>query len=170
MQHCIEFTEAVNASRAFLGIHPGHQVRVTIRSLLTDPSSAAVQELKLTSELVLWAPYARTMAKISEIQNLENLPGWRRTLTTVLGWCEVGVETPEGFDFDKAREALRKQIAEARTHKIQHEKRLANPEFLAKADPEKREETQQRLAELTDKELRLTAQLRQLDPGYEIAH
>jgi valyl-tRNA synthetase len=169
MGHCIQFTETVNSLRALLGIHPGQRVRVTIRPLFSDAGSAAAREFEITSELVLWAQYAMTMAKISEIE-IENIPGWRRTVTSVLDWCEVGVETPEGFDLDKARETLKKQIDEVRFHKTQHEKRLANPDFIAKADPATREATQQRLAELTDKEIRLSVQLRLLDPGYEIAH
>ena len=43
---------------------------------------------------------------------------------------------PEGFDFEKARAALRKKLDEMTGHHQQHQARLDNPEFLAKAAPE----------------------------------
>ena len=53
-----------------------------------------------------------------------------------LSWADVGVDAPEGFDFEVARQKLQKQLAEVDKHLAQHEARLNDPRFMTKADPE----------------------------------
>ena len=47
---------------------------------------------------------------------------------------------PEGFDFERARAALRKKLDEVTAHHKQHQARLDNPDFVAKAAPEMQEQ------------------------------
>jgi valyl-tRNA synthetase len=91
----------------------------------------------------------------------DNTPGGM--VTAVLGWCEVAVMAPEGFDFERARAALRKKLNEVTAHHRQHQARLDNPEFVAKAAPEMQEQMQQRTQELADQQELLRKQLRLLE-------
>ena len=80
-----------------------------------------------------------------------------------LAWADVGVDAPEGFDFEVAREKLQKKLDEVCKHLAQHEARLNDPRFMAKADPETRAEVAQRFEELQAQRKLLTEQLRQLE-------
>jgi valyl-tRNA synthetase len=91
----------------------------------------------------------------------DNTPGGM--VTAVLGWCEVAVMAPEGFDFDRARSALRKKLDEVTAHHRQHQARLDNPDFVAKAAPEMQEQMQQRAQELAGQQDLLRKQLRLLE-------
>jgi valyl-tRNA synthetase len=88
------------------------------------------------------------------------------TITSVLEWCEVSIAAPDGFDFDKARTVIAKKLGEVTGHHEQHLKRLGNPDFLAKAAPEMREETQQRAQELESQRRLLSEQLRILGEAH----
>jgi len=57
---------------------------------------------------------------------------------------------------------LKKKLDEVIAHHEQHLKRLNNPDFIAKAAPEMREQIQQRAAELSTQRKRLEDQLRLL--------
>ena len=70
---------------------------------------------------------------------------------------------PEGFDFDRARSALRKRLDEVTAHHRQHQARLDNPDFVAKAAPEMQEQMQQRAQELAGQQDLLRKQLRLLE-------
>src|ERR1700694_5609007 len=86
-------------------------------------------------------------------------------VTAVLGWCEVGVMAPDGFDFERARAAIRKKLDEVTTHHKQHQERLNNPDFVAKAAPEMQEQMQQRAQELAGQQELLRKQVRLPDEG-----
>ena len=64
-----------------------------------------------------WKPYAATMAKAASLglagpsDNTQD-----GMVTAVLGWCEVAVMAPEGFDFERARAAIRKKLDEVTAH------------------------------------------------------
>ena len=70
-------------------------------------------------------------------------------VAAVLGWAEVLVEAPAGFDAEKARSALVKKLDEVNTYLKQHQGRLSNPDFIAKATAETREQMEQRADELS---------------------
>jgi valyl-tRNA synthetase len=91
----------------------------------------------------------------------ESAPGGM--VTAVLGWCEVSVMAPEGFDFERARAAIRKKLDEVTAHHKQHQGRLNNPDFVAKAAPEMQEQMQQRAQELAAQQELLRKQLRLLE-------
>jgi valyl-tRNA synthetase len=159
MEHCIAATEAINSLRSLLGYHPGQRVEARIKFLGADSASA-----EFRAEFERWKPYAATMAKAASLGlagPTDNTPGGM--VTAVLGWCEVAVMAPEGFDFERARAALRKKLNEVTAHHRQHQARLDNPEFVAKAAPEMQEQMQQRTQELADQQELLRKQLRLLE-------
>ncbi len=79
-----------------------------------------------------------------------------------LAWADAGVEAPEGYDFDVAKQKLRKLLAEVEKHATQHAARLDDPKFLSKADPSTVTEAGERLAQLLTERHMLTEQLMQL--------
>jgi valyl-tRNA synthetase len=159
MEHCIAATEAINSLRSLLGYHPGEKVEASIKFLGADSAAA-----EFRAEFERWKPYAATMAKAASLGlagPTDNTPGGM--VTAVLGWCEVAVMAPEGFDFERACVALRKKLNEVTAHHRQHQARLDNPEFVAKAAPEMQEQMQQRTQELADQQELLRKQLRLLE-------
>jgi valyl-tRNA synthetase len=158
MQHCIEGTEAINALRALVGTHPGKPVRAIIRPRLGSNGNS---HSSFAAEIEAVRDYLANRAKI---ENLEIYPAEKPipngTITSVLEWCEVSIDAPDGFDFSKAREVIRKKLGEVTGHHEQHLKRLGNPDFIAKAAPEMREETRNRAQELETQRRLLSEQLR----------
>ena len=147
MNHCIEATEAINSLRSLLGWHPGQRVTAVVKAVDTK-------------ELETWRPYAMTLAKLDAL-NVD--ASGDRAVFSHLGWADVGVDAPEGFDFEVARQKVKKQLDEVEKHLAQHEARLNDARFMAKADPETRAEVAQRFEELQAQRKLLTEQLRQLE-------
>ena len=167
MEHCIEATEAINSLRALAGFHPGERVRAFLAPRFTDAGSAFSRHSELEKDFALWKKYARLMTKAPNltIEAAAPLDG-PRCVKTVLAWCEVLAEVPEGFDFEKARSVLKRKLAAVEGHLGQHQARLGNPDFMAKADEETRVRTQEGAEQLRDEVLRLRAHLRSLE-SYE---
>ena len=147
MNHCIEATEAINSLRSLLGWHPGQRVTAVIKA-----SDA--------KELESWRSYATTLAKL---EALNPDTSGDRAVFSHLAWADVGVDAPDGFDFELARQIVQKKLNEVSKHLAQHEARLNDPRFMAKADPETRAEVAQRFEELQAQRKLLTEQLRQLE-------
>jgi valyl-tRNA synthetase len=163
MQHCIEATEAVNSLRALVGVHPGERIEVYVTPLSDDDGSAREVGRKLSDDALGWMPYFKTMAKVSQMNFLDPDDEWFPRIVSLLPWCQVAVKQPLQFDFEKTRSTLQKKIEELRGHSEQHEKRLSNENFMTKADPETKETTRQRAAELRDQLTRLQSQLTLLE-------
>ncbi len=151
MQHCIEATEAINSLRSLLGWHPGQRVNAIIKRA----DAIGVNELES------WRPYATTLAKLDSLQT--SASSGARIVFTHLGWADIGVEAPEGYDFELARQKLQKQLDEVGKHAAQHEARLNDSRFMAKADPETKVEVAQRFEGLRAQRTMLHEQLRQLE-------
>jgi valyl-tRNA synthetase len=147
MSHCIEATEAINSLRSLLGWHPGQRVTAVIKA-------------ENAKELETWRPYATTLAKL-EALNVD--ASGDRAVFAHLAWADVGVDAPDGFDFEVACQLVQKKLDEVCKHLAQHEGRLKDPRFMAKADPETRAEVAQRFEELQAQRKLLTEQLRQLE-------
>jgi valyl-tRNA synthetase len=147
MSHCIEATEAINSLRSLLGWHPGQRVAATIKA--GD-----------ARELETWRSYATTLAKL---ETLKVDASGDHAVFAHLSWADVGVDTPDEFDFEVARQKVKKQLEEVEKHLAQHEARLNDPRFMAKADPETRAEVAQRFEELQAQRKLLSEQLRQLE-------
>jgi valyl-tRNA synthetase len=150
MNHCIEATEAINSLRSLLGWHPGQRVRAFIKRARVEGRE----------ELDLWCPYAITLAKLESL-DYDPAPN-ARVVFSQLTWANIGVEAPEGYDFDVAKQKLRKVLAEVEKHANQHAARLDDPQFISKADPSTVEEAGERLVQLKKEQRMLTEQLQQL--------
>jgi len=150
MNHCIEATEAINSLRSLLGWHPGQRINAVIKA--TGATDA--------KELESWRRYAMTLAKV-ETLNFDAAE-LNRAVFTHLTWADIGVEAPEGYDFEVARQKLQKQLDEVGKHAAQHEARLNDSRFMTKADPETKVEVAQRFEGLQAQQKLLTAQLEQL--------
>ena len=158
MEHCIEGAEAINALRSLVGIHPGQRVNAVMRPRAGGNGNS---HSNFAAEIKAVRNYLATMAKIDHLEIYPaDKPMPAGTITSVLEWCEVAINAPAGFDFSKAREVIRKKLGEVTGHHEQHLKRLGNPDFLAKAAPEMREETQNRAQELETQRRLLSEQLR----------
>ncbi len=151
MEHCIEVTESINSLRSLLGWHPGQRVNAVVR----------LSEGVATSEVELWRPYVSVLGKLEMLVVQPNAGA--HLVYSHLDWAEVGVAAPDGYDFDRAREKLQKQLDEVGKHSDQHSKRLNDPQFMSKADPQTREEVAERYRSLQTQHRMLTEQLKQLE-------
>ncbi len=147
MEHCIGVTEAVNSLRALLGYHPGQRVSVVINRLGHG----------IAEEFSSWRDYAATMAKAEKIEI--DTSAQERIVHTILPWAEIGVAAPAEFDFDRAREKIGKQLDEVSRHAEQHEKRLNDEGFKAKADQETKDQVAEKFETLRAQQRQLHAQL-----------
>jgi valyl-tRNA synthetase len=150
MNHCIEATEAINSLRSLLGWHPGQRVTAVIKA--GDATDA--------HELETWRPYATALAKLDAL-NIDTAGD--RAVFSHLAWADIGVDAPDGYDFQVARQKLQKQLDEVGKHAAQHEARLNDSRFMTKADPETRVEVAQRFEGLQAQQKLLSEQLRQLE-------
>jgi valyl-tRNA synthetase len=85
-----------------------------------------------------------------------------RVIFAPLGWGEVGLEAPEGFDFEKARNVLKKKLEEVRGHLARNIDRYENPGFRAKADAETVAEIAEKIEDLKAQQKLLEGQIAQL--------
>ncbi|MGH7865506.1 MAG: valine--tRNA ligase, partial [Candidatus Binataceae bacterium] len=158
MHRCIEVADAINSLRALLGYHPGQRVAAFVRA--TAAGDGARAEAGFAREFNQWQQYAATMAKASPIDALA--PGAaqpRGVVTSVLEWGEVSVSAPAGFDFARARDLVKKKLAEVQGHHAQQLRRLENPDFQAKAGPDIKDQVERRAGELESQRKQLAAQL-----------
>jgi valyl-tRNA synthetase len=153
MEHCIEATATINSLRALVGWAPGERVRAMIKRLGLNSSNGS-------EEFKLWREYAITLGRLGSFENPRVFE--KRVVSMPLDWADVGIEPPEKFDFEVAKERLLKKLAEVEKHAAQHAARLDNSGFTARADPETRKEVADRLVALKMEKSRLEQQLRQL--------
>ena len=147
MNHCIEATEAINSLRSLLGWHPGQRVTATIKA----------EDAK---ELETWRPYATTLAKL-EALNVD--ASGDRAVFAHLAWADVGVDAPDGYDFEVACQKLQKQLDEVGKHVAQHEARLERRTLHDQSRPRNASEVAQRFEGLQAQRKLLSEQLRQLE-------
>ncbi|HEV2170427.1 MAG TPA: valine--tRNA ligase, partial [Candidatus Binatus sp.] len=150
MEHCIEATEAIRSLRSLLGWQPGQLVVAVI-----NPAEA-----NDVREIEKWRLYAINRATLKSL-SVGKTSG-ERSVAGHLLWADVAIDAPEGFDFEVARQKLRKQLAEVEKHFSQHEARLNDQKFLTKADPDTRTEVELRRDALRDQQHLLKEQLRRL--------
>lgn len=183
MDMCIAMTQTINSLRSLAGHHPGQRVRALLRPSLEQGGAAVIEEESGKLDVVsfhpgmelpayfqpglrhfnTWKYYAANLAKLSELDIGDNSePRPDGMIFAPLGWGEIGVETPAGFDFAKARAALLKKLDEVRMHLGRHITRYENPGFRAKADEETIAEIAEKIDELTSRKDLLENQLRQL--------
>ncbi|HTW87768.1 MAG TPA: valine--tRNA ligase [Candidatus Binataceae bacterium] len=152
MERCIEVTGAINSMRSLLGFHPGAHGRALLKIVSGG-------DLDLES----WKPYAMTLGKLDGLTILgEQNPPPGQVIFTQMAWGEAGIETPAEFNFQRTWAALEKKLQEISTHLERHVARMDSVDFQAKASPEARQETEEKVAELEAQKNRLKAQLNQL--------
>jgi valyl-tRNA synthetase len=151
MERCIAATQAVNSLRSLVGHHPGQRVNTFLSFNATD------------GDIEAWKPYAMALGKIANLEirasETRRPPG---VVFASVGWADVGVQAPAGFDFDKARGVLGKKLDEVRVHLNRNKNRFENPEFRAKADADTVADIAEKLEQLKAQETMLEGQLRQL--------
>ena len=110
-----------------------------------------------------WKGYAMVLGKLTAFVPLATAAERpERIVFAPLGWGEVGVEAPQGFDFDKARNILSKKLDEVRGHLTRNVGRFENPGFRAKADAETVAEIAEKIEDLKAQQKLLEGQLDQL--------
>jgi valyl-tRNA synthetase len=141
MQHSIAATQTINSLRSLLQVHPGEKIKVYYRRMRSD----------LLAEVQSWANYSAILCKASKF--VESVPeageSGRTLVFQPLEWGEFGIEVPAGSDLGKLRSSLEKKHSELLKHLEQTLKRLKNPDFIAKADPDLRQEMEDRVDNLT---------------------
>ncbi len=153
MRHCIEATEAINSLRSLLGYKPGDRIKAIIRRFRPEAR---------LEEFPRWRSYAMTLCKAASFEYASE-DGIRDAVFAPLGWADVGVEKPAGFDSAKTLEKLHKQLQEVERFASQHEKRLNDSGFQAKADEDTKAEVAQRFADLKSQQERLREQIGRLE-------
>jgi valyl-tRNA synthetase len=152
MQHCVTVTEAVNSLRSLLGWSPGQSVKIVMKRM----SRAAFDQYR-------WLGYVKVRTKSVSVAYDEITLGKRAIFAHIDGLGDVGIEAPDGFDFEVARKKLRKQLDEVNKYERQHDARLKDENFTRKADPETVTETLQRREALQGQIYLLSHQLQQLE-------
>ncbi len=154
MNHCIAATQAVNSLRALLKYNPGQRAFVRIEAEF-ETFNFQQEEDAFQTELRKWRRFAEVLARaeirfISKIGSIKQMawPPEKKFVSRKLDWCIVGVEAPDGFDFNKAREDVQKKFNENSIHLKRHRDRLNNQDFRKKASPETLEETKNKEEEL----------------------
>jgi valyl-tRNA synthetase len=183
MERCIAATQAINSLRSLAGHHPGQRVRAVLRMTLEQGAFPVIESESGKLEMLALHPGMDFPASLQP--GLRHFDQWkdyvalRACLTSLdvtgddverpagmvfasLGWAEVGIETPAGFDFDKARGMLKKKLDEVRGHLQRHVNRYENPGFRAKADEETIAEIGEKIEELKGQERVLEGQIGQL--------
>ncbi len=151
MEHCIAATEEINSLKALLGWQTGQSVRAVIR--LAEGIDAR--------EFDLWRDYVRARVRLDQLETA-TISG-AQIVYSHLAWADIGVAAPDGYDFDQARRKLQKQLDEVVKHSTQHSKRLGDEQFMAKADPQTKEEVAERYKLLQVQHKQLSEQLKQLE-------
>ncbi len=153
MRHCIEATEAINSFRSLLGYRPGDRVKAFVRRFGAEGR---------LEEFPKWKNYAMTLCKAASFEYAASDAADLKVLFVSLKWAEVGIEKPPEFDEVKTREKLSKQLGDLQRFADQHEKRLNDSGFQAKADPETQAEVAEKYAALRTQVKRLREQIGQL--------
>jgi valyl-tRNA synthetase len=155
MKRCIDATQSINSLRSLLHIHPGQIITVFYRGLDLELEGGQMQA---------WVRYSAILCKAAKF---EHLPAGTETGRTIvfqpLGWGEFGIEVPTGSDLEKLRGALEKKHSELQKHLEQTLSRLRSPDFVAKADPDLRQEMADRADNLTKQRDVLGSQLSLLE-------
>jgi valyl-tRNA synthetase len=161
MQRCITTVQTINSLRSLVGHHPGQRIKAVLRPTEND-----------AVDIGLWKSYAVTLAKISELRVVpisEARPeamvfapltqGNSGSSSILATWGEVGIETPAGFDFHKARAMLQKRLDEVRLHLDRNQRRYDDSAFRAKADATTIDEIAERIEQLKAQQSLLESQI-----------
>ncbi|MFN9741025.1 MAG: valine--tRNA ligase [Acidobacteriota bacterium] len=148
----IELITKLRNIRSTFHLSPTAPLRLRIA-----PVSEPVRELLQTAD-----SHIRRLAKMEEIELVETLGPTRQAARAVIAAGEIAVPLEGLIDFDQERERLQKELAKMEGEQAGLDKRLANPDFVARAAAEVVATSRERSAELADQISRLRAMMEAL--------
>jgi valyl-tRNA synthetase len=151
MSNCIAAVQAINSLRSLFGWHPGQRISAHTRGDWLNAPPGRYDA---------WREYVIVLAKLDRFifdnRGPVNVPSiW-------FDWGEIWIEAPPGFDIEKAKAERGKKLAEIKKFAEQHQQRLENSDFRAKASEDTQRETEANLAKLRAQEDALVQELRRL--------
>jgi valyl-tRNA synthetase len=146
-----EVVTAVRTIRSEMNVPPGKSVAVWARcGAGAEPSRKALEK---------FGHYVRHLAKVSELNISANGRKPPQSAAAVVADIELFVPLEGLIDFEKEKARLSKEMARLEAEKARLEERIKNPEFVAKAPPEKVSEVSERLKENSAQRERLRGHL-----------
>jgi valyl-tRNA synthetase len=129
---------------------------INVRPVALDEKEARATATEATNniknELSVWQGYASTLGKVANLTLLKSdEPKPARSAGKPLNWCQIFVEAPPGFDFEKQKAELTRQQTKEQAQLQRDQQRLENPEFMAKAPEEERLKISLRKEESVDR-------------------
>ncbi|MCS6885317.1 MAG: valine--tRNA ligase [Acidobacteriota bacterium] len=125
-----------------------------VRAEMNIPNAESVK-VKLAikdehlSKIVASATEAiKRLARCSEVEILDQLPEMRSCARAVITGIDIAIPLEGLIDLDKERERLKKELLKIETEAEKLQARLANPNFVERAQPEVVEQSRLRLADL----------------------
>jgi valyl-tRNA synthetase len=104
--------------------------------------------------------YFEVLANVESLEIMDEFPEGQMMLKGVAGAIEMAIPLEEGLiDFNKEKQRLEKELTKIRAEIEKIEVRLGNEAFVERAPKEVVEETQSRLQELRDRNIRLSNNL-----------
>ncbi|MFM8392919.1 MAG: valine--tRNA ligase, partial [Acidobacteriota bacterium] len=143
----IELITKLRNIRSTFHLSPTAPLRLRIA-----PASDQVRELLDTAD-----SHIRRLAKMEEIELVATLGQTKQAARAVIAAGEIAVPLEGLIDFDKERERLQKELAKMEGEQAGLDKRLANPDFIARAAADVVASSRERSAELADQIARLRA-------------
>ena len=147
MALAIETITRLRNIRSTFNIAPSVQLKATIAP--ADEAARAV--------LTGMSEHIKRLARISDLEFVEKLEATKGAARAVFTGAEVAVPLEGLIDFDKERARLEKELGKLNGELAGLEKRLGNPDFIARAAAEVVAESKARAAELGDQIARLRA-------------
>ena len=151
MDWLIEVVSEVRSIRSEMNVPPGARLPMTV--------SAADQTTR--ERLDRYGELARTLARLSGIE-ASDAPG-KGAAPFVAGGATFALQVSEFVDFAAERARLGKEIGTLAADIDRTAKKLANPDFVARAPEEVVEENRERLAEAETAKAKLEAALQRLE-------
>lgn len=122
MDYLMALIRTVRNLRAEMNCPPGKEVRVIFHGPDHDLAFLRAQE-----------PYLRLLARIGPTEYLSSGERPRAAATAVVGATEIYLPLDDMIDFQEEHARLAKEIGKVQEELARIEKKLSNPEFLAKA-------------------------------------
>lgn len=104
----------------------------------------------------------KRLARLKEIEIGSDLPDLRSAARSVITGIEIAISLEGLIDLDKERERLQKELAKIGAEMEKLSTRLANPNFVERAQPEVVEQARQRMTDLTTQKETITNNLASL--------
>jgi valyl-tRNA synthetase len=139
-----------------------------IRSQFNIPQSVALRaeivpaERSARNVISQMEAHIRRLARIEQIELVDKLKAGPGSARAVISGAEISVPLEGLIDIDKERSRLEKELGKMMGELEGLEKRLANQDFISRADPDVVADTRERAAELTDQITKLKAMIETL--------